>query len=456
MDDEMSFMSIFGILAGPLGWIMQLIYNLIQSYGWTIIIFTFLVRILMFPLTLKQQKSQARMSAFQPMIQEIQEKWKNDRNRQQQEIMKFQEENGVKMSAGCLPMVVNMVVLFGIIAVIQAPLQYMINMPADQIANAVSVVEHYDPGSEISKNTYTKESILIGEVLDNRDNTAMFTDGVEVKDADGNVSIAKVDKEWIDKVLNFKFEFMGMNLAKTPQLALDVYLILPILSILTMFGSQLLTMKTSGQTQGKGSMWMMTIVMGAFFGWYAFTVPVGFSLYYTASNIVMALQQLLVKKIHDPEKVKQEIAQEIEERKKAKKAKKQVVLKDSSGKEIVKEMSEAELARLRIAKARELDEQRYGDDKDADAKGELKGEEFEELAELEEAGDQEVLKMEADSPEQLILGEVDEDAQQAQIEAVKAKPGRRKRARQNKENKAESFVEKEKATEDAEKEQGEG
>ena len=65
-------MNIFGFLAPLLGWIMEWIYRFIPNYGWTMILFTLLARLLMFPLSIKQQKSTARMSAIQPMMQEIQ------------------------------------------------------------------------------------------------------------------------------------------------------------------------------------------------------------------------------------------------------------------------------------------------------------------------------------------------------------------------------------------------
>ena len=100
-------MNFLGFLAPLLGIIMEWIYKLIPSYGWTLIIFTLLTKILMFPLSVKQQKSTARMSAYQPMMQEIQKKWANDKNRQQEELMKFQQETGMSMTAGCLPMAVH-------------------------------------------------------------------------------------------------------------------------------------------------------------------------------------------------------------------------------------------------------------------------------------------------------------------------------------------------------------
>ena len=71
---------------------MEWIYRFIPNYGWTMILFTLLARLLMFPLSIKQQKSTARMSAFQPMMQEIQKKYANDKQRQNEEMMKLQQD----------------------------------------------------------------------------------------------------------------------------------------------------------------------------------------------------------------------------------------------------------------------------------------------------------------------------------------------------------------------------
>lgn len=69
MDRDMNILYILGV---PLGYVMEWIYNLIPNYGWDIIIFTIVIRLLSIPLQLNQQKSMAKMSAFQPMIADIQ------------------------------------------------------------------------------------------------------------------------------------------------------------------------------------------------------------------------------------------------------------------------------------------------------------------------------------------------------------------------------------------------
>lgn len=456
---------LLGFLAVPFGFAMRWMYQLFNNYGWTIIVATVIIRILMFPLSMKQQKSQARMAAFQPMIQEIQKKWGNDKNRANEEVMKFQQENGMKATDGCLPMIVNMVVLFSIIVVIQAPLNYMLNLPAQQIQNGVAIVQYYDPESNISSNTFTQESILIGEIIENPE---IFTEGyMDIKvGEDGTETETHVymDQEYVDAVKEFQFNFMGMNLAIVPSFERLQYIILPILSIITMFGSQVIVMLTSGQKNMGKTMWITSIAMGVFFGYYAFTVPVGFSLYYTASNVVMTLQQLIVRKIYNPEKIKEDIILEIEEKKKSKKAKKQVTIKDESGEVVTKEFSDAELARVRLAKAREMDAEKYGEDEeDAKKLDEALKQDEERYKTNQRIEDDGITDVEEDELEpvkdetDVVTEEKDDTIEEKQSggEAQPAKAGRRKRATQKKKTDEKSFAEQERE-EEAKNEAGEG
>ena len=80
------------IIGNLLGHVLRIIYDVVQNYGWSIIVFTILVKVLLLPLTIKQTKSTKAMQDIQPKLQEIQEKYKNKPEKQQQEIMKLYQE----------------------------------------------------------------------------------------------------------------------------------------------------------------------------------------------------------------------------------------------------------------------------------------------------------------------------------------------------------------------------
>ena len=91
---------LFGI---PLGWIMWLLYKVIPNYGIVLILFTILVKAALFPLSIKQQKSTAKMAVFQPKIDEINKKYANNKQKQQEEMMKLYEAHGYNPMSGWLP-----------------------------------------------------------------------------------------------------------------------------------------------------------------------------------------------------------------------------------------------------------------------------------------------------------------------------------------------------------------
>ena len=333
-------MGILGILGTPLGYVLEWLYELLGSYGWALIVFTVLVRVLSFPLQVNQQKSTARMAAYRPMITEIQKKYAKDREKQNEELMRLSEEYGYNPSAGCLPMFINFFVMFGVIEAVYYPLQYIVH---------------------ISRDVLTQIAEILGQAYSYTTNT----DVISMVQA-GNLPAAAMElltPEQVERIQGFNVMFLGMDLTVRPELAFNALLIFPILSVVTMALSNVILMKSSGQEM-QGSMKWMPWIMSLMFVWIAFTVPVAFSLYYTVSNVLMLATSLIARKIYDPKKIQAQIEAEIEEKRKAKKAKKQIKVKDEkTGKETMKEVGEAELNRLRIERARQLDAEKYKDER---------------------------------------------------------------------------------------------
>lgn len=101
---------------------LQSLYGILGDYGFAIVALTLVIRVAMIPLTVKQTRSMHEMQRIQPKIKEIQKKYKDDKNRQQQELMKFYEENKVNPFGGCLPLLLQMPVLFALFRVLQTNL----------------------------------------------------------------------------------------------------------------------------------------------------------------------------------------------------------------------------------------------------------------------------------------------------------------------------------------------
>ncbi|MDD3776125.1 MAG: YidC/Oxa1 family membrane protein insertase [Actinomycetota bacterium] len=102
--------------------IMVYLYqNVVQSYGWVIVLLTVIVRIVLTPLTISQTKSMAKMQKMQPKIQEIQKKFKGDQQKIQEKTMEFYKENNVNPLAGCLPLILQMPIFFALFQTLRNP-----------------------------------------------------------------------------------------------------------------------------------------------------------------------------------------------------------------------------------------------------------------------------------------------------------------------------------------------
>ena len=101
-------------------WLLHLCHAVIPNYGVAIIVLTILVRVAMAPLTAKQMRSMRRMGEVQPRTREIQEKYKDDKQRQSQEMMKLYRETGVNPLGGCLPMLLQFPVFIGLYYALQS------------------------------------------------------------------------------------------------------------------------------------------------------------------------------------------------------------------------------------------------------------------------------------------------------------------------------------------------
>ena len=344
MDKGMNF---FYILSGPLGYVTEWIYKLLPNYGWDIILFTLLINLVKIPLQLSQQKSMAKMSAFQPMIMDIQTKYKDKPEKQQEELMKLQQDYGYKPTAGCLPMLLNFLVIFGVIGVVYNPLQRIFHISAAALASAGEALT----AAGVSFTAITRDTNIIAQVV-----------------AGNSGVIGCFSADQIATITEFSqhMNFLGIDLTRVPQIGLSLDLVLPLLSVVTMFLSTHISMKASGQ-QMQGSMKVTMYLMPLMYLFFCFTYPLAFSLYYVISNIVMTVQTQVMRKIYDPEKMRKEVEAQIEEKKKQqKRGVKSTTVKvtdPKTGKVTEKNLSASEMNKRRLEYARQLDAERYKDER---------------------------------------------------------------------------------------------
>lgn len=280
------------IIARPLGQFLLFIYNTIafHNYGLAILAFTFLVKLVLLPLTVKQYKSSAKMQELQPIIQEVQKRYKSDKEKLNQEMMKVYKENNYNPAGGCLPMLVQMPILISLYWVIIQPLKFMLLKNTEQIAKIVDVATKAVGAPKMS---YQKELAALN----------YFS---EHKDALSQVPGILNTNELIN------FNFIGLHLGKIATYSLDIIksdpavyiplLILPILAVITTFISTKLSMpkttpNSSGQNAMASSMTNSMLYIGPVMTLiFSFQLPAGVVLYWSAGYVFTIFQQLYINK----------------------------------------------------------------------------------------------------------------------------------------------------------------
>ncbi len=104
---------------GAFGTALAFLYDIVRNYGVAIILLTILIRIILLPLTLKQTRSMQAMQKIQPLVKEIQKKYKGNRQKMNEELMKVYRENRVNPAGGCLPLLMQLPVFFALYAVLR-------------------------------------------------------------------------------------------------------------------------------------------------------------------------------------------------------------------------------------------------------------------------------------------------------------------------------------------------
>ena len=313
----MSFMYFLAVLIGPL---VKILYSFIGNYAATMIVATLILKLLLFPLSIHQQKSTAKMSVFQPLITEIQQKYKNDPQKQQEELMKLQQEHGYNPMGGCMPMLLTMLVLFGFLGVVYYPVHYIFGVSNEAVKAACEAI------GLATTNTSTMQTALIQAIHN----------GASI---DPSIISASV----VAEIQNFNTSFFGMDMCDVPGFHL--------------------TPKLSGMdAQMQGSMKVMMLVMNLMFVTFCFNAPVGFSLYYGVSNVVQIFQSYVTYKIYSPEKFKAQYEAELAA-KRAEKKKKRTVTVEQNGKQVEKEVTLGEANKLRLEMARQREAELYKDER---------------------------------------------------------------------------------------------
>jgi YidC/Oxa1 family membrane protein insertase len=116
---------VLSLIAKPLALLLQLLYSVIGNYGFSLIVLTTVIKLAMYPSYKAQTMSSLSMQALQPKIKEIQNRYGNDKEMMNQKMQELYQKEGVNPAAGCLPMIVQMIVIMGLFTLLRNPVLYM-------------------------------------------------------------------------------------------------------------------------------------------------------------------------------------------------------------------------------------------------------------------------------------------------------------------------------------------
>ncbi len=300
----------------PFGWLLGFLYEILNNYGLAIIVFAILVQLVLLPITMKSKKSMMKMSRLQPKMQEIQRKYANDKQKQNEAIQQLQKEEGADMGCGgCLWSLVPMLILIPLLTVIRQPIVYILGESVETAEQIVKLVKELEP-SLFSSNSYYEQVVAAQAISKYANEIAAAIPGISA-----------------DTLAGINFEFLGgINLGFIPQFNIfseswvwDWAHIGGFLMALLSCGQQLLSMLISQKTnnsvitdkngmqdketaeksqaaqQSKMMMWMMPLMSL----WIGFSVPAALSLYWFTGGVVRTVQDTILtkhyRKIYDAE-----------------------------------------------------------------------------------------------------------------------------------------------------------
>lgn len=271
--------SVFDIINVPLGFLFKWIYYVVGNYGWTIILFTLIMKLVLFPLTLKQQRSMKKTQALQPKLAKLQEKYKYDQEKLSQETMKLYREAGVNPMGGCLPTLIQFPILIALYNIIRKPISYVMMLSSDAI---MQIYERIN-GSAAADFARIDQIDLANKMRNSLNQISEFAGAHDL----------------------INFDFFGFNLSVTPTLQYIsehwIYVLIPLVAGGTTYLVSYISNKMSGAVSQDSnptasSMKMMSYFFPLMTAWFAITLPAGLGLYWTVSNLFQILQMCLMNK----------------------------------------------------------------------------------------------------------------------------------------------------------------
>ena len=271
--------------ANLFGYFLNYIYNLLGNYGLAIILFSIMIKIILLPITIKQQKTMKKTEKIQTKLKEIQEKYKNNKEKINQETIELYKKENMSPLSGCLGAIIQIILLFSVFYLVRSPLTYMKKIDNEIINNYIQEI-----GEENSSNKRYPEITVIRQK--------------------GN----------IDERVYVNMKFLGLDLSEVPfQDSKDFKVfIIPILYVITTFismkinstesqkneknkmiteGNEIKSQNLSEENPMENANKNMTYLMPVMSISIAMIAPLGLALYWLINNVLIIVERKALSRI---------------------------------------------------------------------------------------------------------------------------------------------------------------
>ena len=283
----------------PFAWLVRLFYNLTNSYGVALILFTLVIKLIMLPFQMKSKKSMMRMSRVSGQMQELQKRYAKNQAKLQEEMQKLYEEEGVNPMSGCLWSLIPFPILIALYSIIRQPITHFMMLSKDVLQTVVQSAA--DAGVNLTN------IVMMAKAT----GTPVLKDGLYQLASYGQINLVKAVQEmglstpegWFD----MNYNFLGLDLTATPweyvknftfTWAVIGVILIPILAGLSQFVFSKLTMKTQPQADAAGgaSMKSMMYMMPLMSVYIAFIMPAALGVYWIAQSVFSLIQEAILNK----------------------------------------------------------------------------------------------------------------------------------------------------------------
>lgn len=309
-------------LITPFAWVMKAGMYLFKNYGLALCFYALITKLVLFPLMMKQQKNQLNMVRMRPHMAALQKRYGDNKVKYNEELQKLYQREGYNPMSSCLPMLIQLPLIFIIYSIVRRPLTYGAGLsPAEIFKKAVEAKEALEAAGEKISETLGNAIVAVQETI-----TKGAADYSAITNVEDQVFNAASKAEGVSTDLSGGTFFGLFSLSDIPSEVMGWTLLIPIIAGLTGFLLSWLSQKTSAMTQdpamqggcsGKTMMYVMPLITVFF----CFSVNGALGLYWIMGNILGIAQHFILHKMYDPAKVLAEEEEKIAKARDQKRAK---------------------------------------------------------------------------------------------------------------------------------------